>query len=77
MATTRLFDETTSRYAAALAENIGQTPEEYLGAYARDIHRAVRDRGGIEAIESENAARRDARDAAAIPATPTEKEDKA
>lgn len=63
MATTLSFDETTSREIAALAENIGQTPEGYIEAYARDIHRAVRDRGGIEAIESENATRRTTQEA--------------
>lgn len=52
------FDETTSREIAALAESIGQTPETYIEAFARDIHRAVKDREGIEAIEAENAARR-------------------
>jgi len=52
------FDEPTSREIAALAENIGQTPDQYLDAFARDIHRAVRDRGGVEAIEAANAARR-------------------
>lgn len=52
------FSEETSREIAALAENIGQTPDQYLDAFARDIHRAVRDRGGVEAIEAENASRK-------------------
>lgn len=52
------FSEETSREIAALAENIGQTPDQHLDAFARDIHRAVRDRGGVEAIEAENASRK-------------------
>lgn len=56
MTTILSFDESTSREIAALAENIGQTPDQYLDAFARDIHRAVRDRGGVEAIEAANAA---------------------
>jgi len=56
MSTILSFDEPTSREIAALAENISQTPDQYLDAFARDIHRAVRDRGGVEAIEAANAA---------------------
>ena len=58
MSTILSFDEPTSRAIAALAENIGQTPDQHLDAFARDIHRAVRDRGGVEAIEAENASRK-------------------
>lgn len=56
MTTTYSFDEVTSREIAALAKNIGQTPESYIDAFARDVHRATRERGGVEAIEAENAA---------------------
>ncbi len=58
MAAILSFDELTSREIAALAENIGQTPEAFVEAFARDIHRAIRERDGLEAIEAENAARR-------------------
>lgn len=52
------FDEPTSREIAALASAEGTTTEQWLNRYVIDIHRAVRDRGGVEAIEAANAARR-------------------
>ena len=52
------FDETTSREIAALASAEGTTTEQWLNCYVFNIHRAIRDRGGIEAIEAANAARR-------------------
>lgn len=50
------FDEPTSREIAALASAEGTTTEQWLNRYVIDIHRAVRDRGGVEAIEAANAA---------------------
>lgn len=58
MPTILSFDETTSREIAALASAEGTTPEQWLNRYALNIHRVVRDRGGIEALEAENASRK-------------------
>lgn len=51
------FDETTSREIAALASAEGATTEQWLNRYVIDIHRAVTDRGGVEAVEAETLAR--------------------
>lgn len=64
MTTIVSFNETTSREIAALAEAEGCTVEQWLNRYTLDIHRGVTDRGGVEAIEAENAARREAARAA-------------
>lgn len=56
MSTTISFDSTTSREIAALAAHEGCTVEQWLNRYVIDIHRAVHDRGGIEALEAATAA---------------------
>lgn len=58
MSTILSFDEPTSREIAALASAEGTTTEQWLNRYVIDIHRAVTDRGGVEAMEAETAARR-------------------
>ena len=60
MTTIVSFNATTSRNIAALAEAEGKTVEEWMFRYVHDIDRAVRDRGGVEAIEAETAARNNA-----------------
>ena len=57
MTTIVSFSETTSRQIAALAAAEGATVEQWLNRYVLDIDRACRDRGGVEAIESEVASR--------------------
>lgn len=51
------FDSTASREIAALSGAEGATVEQWLNRYVIDIHRAVTDRGGIEALEAANAAK--------------------
>lgn len=54
------FSEETSREIAALAEAEGANVDQWLNRYVVDIHRAVTDRGGVEALEAANASRREA-----------------
>jgi len=60
MSTIVSFDPTTSREIAALAGAEGATVEQWLNRYVIDIHCAVADRGGIDALEAANASRREA-----------------
>ena len=53
------FSEETSREIAALAEAEHATVDQWLNRYVIDIHRAVADCGGIDALEAANASRRE------------------